>query len=259
MTISDETLMAYADGELDAAEKAAVESAMRGDPQIEKRLAQHRALRQRVHAAYSAELSEAVPERLLMAARGAPKAQAGKVVSLEEARAAMKRNASRARPPRPQWRTAGSIAASVIVGVGLGFFMWGRTESPLVRGAGGALAARGPLARALSEQLAAEQARTSAVQIGVSFLAKSGEYCRTFALAGAVSPAGLACRHGEEWRVLALTEGPGRAAGDSDYRTAGSAMSASILKMVEGQIAGEPLDQAGERAARQRDWKSAGR
>src|ERR1700731_1595178 len=101
MTISDETLMAYADGELDAAQKAAVETAMRDDPQIEKRLAQHRALRQRVHAAYSAELSEPVPERLLTAARGVARTHGSKVVSLEEARAAMKRNASHARPPRP--------------------------------------------------------------------------------------------------------------------------------------------------------------
>jgi hypothetical protein len=259
MTISDETLMAYADGELGAAEKAAVESAMVEDPQIEKRLDQHRALRQRIHAAYSAELSEAVPERLVTAARSAARAQGSKVVSLEEARAAMKRNASRAPPPRPQWRTAGTIAASVIVGVSLGFVMWGRTESPLVRNAGGALVARGQLARALSEQLAAEQTRTSAVQIGLSFMGKSGDYCRTFALSGAVSPSGLACHHGGEWQVQALTQGPDSAAGNSEYRIAGSAMSAPILKVVEGQIAGEPLDQAAERAARQRDWKSAGR
>jgi hypothetical protein len=232
-----------------------VETAMREDPQIEKRLAQHRALRQRVHAAYSAELSEPVPERLLTAARGAARTHGSKVVSLEEARAAMKRNASHARPPRPQWRTAGAIAASVIVGVSLGFIMWGRTDSPLMRSAGGALVARGQLARALSDQLAAEQTRTSAVQIGLSFLAKSGDYCRTFALSGAVSPSGLACRHGKEWEVQALTQGPDHAGRDPDYRTAGSAMSAPILKLVEEQIAGEPLDQAGERTARQRDWK----
>ncbi len=257
MTISDETLMAYADGELDAAERAAVESAMREDPQIEMRISQHRALRERVHSAYSAELSEAVPERLLTATRGAAAAPGTQVASLNEARAAMQR-ASRARPRRPQWRTAGAIAASVIVGVSLGFIIWGRTESPLMRSAGGALVARGQLARALSEQLAAEQTRASAVQIGLSFLGKSGEYCRTFALTGTVSPSGLACRHGEEWRIQALSQGPDRAAGDSDYRPAGSAMSASILKLVEAQVAGEPLDQAGERAARQRDWQSAG-
>jgi hypothetical protein len=239
MTISDETLMAYADGELDAAARAAVESAMREDPQIEMRVAAHRTLRRTVQAAYSAELSEAVPERLLRAAGTAAAPPASNAVNRE-------------------WRTAWTIAASLVAGVGLGFFMWGQTQSPLARNAAGALVARGPLAKALSNQLAAEQSRSSAVQIGLSFRAKSGDYCRTFALSGAVSPSGLACRQGAEWQVQALTQEPG-AAGDSGYRTAASAMPAEILKAVEGRIAGEPLDQAGERTARQRNWMPADR
>jgi hypothetical protein len=255
MTISDETLMAYADGELDAAAQAAVESAMQSDPQIEQRVAQHRALRLKVQAAYSAELSEAVPERLLTAARGVPSPQAGNVVNLQQARAAAERSASRAAPRRPQWQSAGALAASLIVGVGVGFFMWGRSESPLALGSGGAIVARGPLARALSEQLASEQSQSSAVRIEVSFLAKSGDYCRTFSLSGEASPSGLACHHGSQWQVQALAREPA-AGSDSEYRTAGSALPASILKSVEGQIAGEPLDQAGEKTARDHGWKS---
>jgi hypothetical protein len=257
MTISDETLMAYADGELDAAARAAVESAMQNDPQIEKRVAQHRALRRRVQAAYSAELSEALPERLLMAARGDASRQGGKVVNLQEARAAMERSAPRAALRRP-WQSTGALAASLIVGVAVGYFMWGRSQSPLALGPGGALVARGPLARALSNQLASEQSPSSAVRVEVSFLAKSGEYCRTFSLSGAASPSGLACRHGDEWQVQSLAREPA-AGGDSDYRTAASGLPASILKSVEGQIAGEPLDQAGEQAARARGWKSNAR
>jgi anti-sigma-K factor RskA len=253
MTISDEILMAYADGELDAAAREAVETAMREDPQIERRVAAHRTVRRKLQAAYADELSEAVPERLLTAARGAKSLQGSKIVNLQDARAAMERDKLRTRPLPTRWRTAGTIAASVIAGVGLGFFMWGRMQSPLMRSAGGALVARGQLAKALSNQLAAEQSPSSALQIGVSFRAKSGDYCRTFALSGAVSPSGLACRHGGEWQVLALTQEPGTVSGP-EYRTAGSAMSATIMKSVEGQIAGEPLDQAGETAARRQGW-----
>src|SRR5258707_1254834 len=112
MTISDETLMAYADGELDAAAQAAVERAMQTDPQIEQRVARHRALRRRVQSAYAAELSEGVPEQLLAAAQGRP--------SLQPARMA-----------HAVWRTPLALAASLIVGVGLGFFMWGRSQPPL--------------------------------------------------------------------------------------------------------------------------------
>jgi anti-sigma factor RsiW len=256
MTISDETLMAFADGELDAVARAAVESAMREDPQIEARVARHRALRQRVQAAYLAELSEDVPERLLIAAKGGARTQESRVVDLQDARAARERNAARARPVQRRWRTAGTIAASVVAGVGLGLFMWGRTELPLMQGTGGALVARGQLAKALSSQLAAEQSPGSAVRIGLTFVAKSGGYCRTFAMSGAALPSGLACRHGEEWRIQALTQAADDRQPDSDYRTAGSATSAAIIKSVEEMIAGEPLDQAGEKAAREHGWRA---
>jgi hypothetical protein len=255
MTISDEVLMAYADGELDATAREAVESAMREDPQIAERVARHSALRRRVREAHSAVLLEDVPERLLRAAQGAA-ATGRKVVNLQDARAPREHSSPRTRAQPRQWRTAGAMAASVIVGVGVGFFIWGRTVPPFARGADGALVARGQLAQALSNQLAAEQSRASSVQIGLSFLAKSGDYCRTFALSGEQSPAGVACRHGEEWQVRAVTQGSDQAAGAAEYRTAGSTMPAMIRELVEAQVAGEPLDQAGERAARQRDWKA---
>jgi hypothetical protein len=231
-----------------------VEAAMRADPLIEGRVAAHRTLRQRLQDAYSAELSQEVPERLLAAARLGP----SRVVSLDDARAERARKAVRPALPGAQWRTTGSLAASLILGLGLGFFFWGRSNAPLTRGAGGALVAEGALATALSNQLAAEQPANSAIKIGLSFRAKSGEYCRTFALSGSASPSGLACLDGKEWQIQALAQGgpvPGSA--ESGYRTAGSAMPASILKSVEERIAGEPLDQSAEITARRRGWKAA--
>jgi len=258
MKISDETLMAFADGELDAAARAAVETAMREDPQIAERVAQHRALRQRIHMAYSAELAEQVPERLVAAARGAARPQVSKVVDIKDAREASGRDALRARAPRSWRQPAASIAASLIVGVGLGYSVLRHAE-PFARTAAGALVARGQLANALSNQLAAEQAAGSAVQIGLSFVAKSGVYCRTFALSGAVSPSGLACRHGREWQIETLTQSAHGAIDGSGYRTAASSMAPAILSAVQEQIAGEPLDQAGESAALRRDWMPADR
>src|ERR1035441_2465648 len=116
MKISDETLMAYVDGELDPVACQEVESVMREDPQMQGRVAQHRALRQRVQAAYSAELTEQVPEHLTAAASRVARPQGAKVARLIDARAAAERNASSVR--RPQWRIAGAIAASIIVGAG---------------------------------------------------------------------------------------------------------------------------------------------
>jgi hypothetical protein len=252
VTISDEILMAYADGELDAAAREAVESAMHEDPQIAARIAQHRALRLQVQAAYAAELADEVPQRLLAAAQGGADTER-KIVNLRDyARATNDRGVA----TRRRWRTAGTLAASVVAGVGVGFLIWGRAGSPFVRGAGGELLAGAQLAQALSSQLVAEQSSRSGVLIGISFLAKSGDYCRTFALGAAVPQSGLACRHGKGWQVQALIQSSGGTGSSSEYRTAGSAMPAAILTLVEGQIAGEPLDPAGERAARQRDWSA---
>jgi hypothetical protein len=253
MTISDETLMAFADGELDGPARAAVELALRADPQLEKRVAEHRALRQRIETAYSAELSEPVPERLLSAAKRTADESGTNIVNLQDARNAMARAAA-LRPRKTWWRPVGSIAASLIIGLGLGYAGW-HQSSPLTRNAGGAMVASGQLAEALSHQLAADQSPASVVQIGISFLAKSGDYCRTFSLSGAVSPAGVACHHGQEWQIQMLTQS---GSGDTSaaFRTAASGLSGAILKSVEEQIAGEPLDQLAESAARNKDWSS---
>lgn len=257
MTISEETLMAFADGELDDQARAEVELAMRTDPEIEKRIARHRALSRRVQAAYAAELSEEIPQRLLAAANVGPPTQGAKVANLQDAREAALRRAEPAQRDRPRWRPLVSIAASVIVGLGLGYLMWGQAQPSLMRTAGGTLVAHGKLAAALSSQLAAHQPANSSVQIGLSFLAKSGDYCRTFSLAGAISPSGLACRHDDEWQIQTLAQTTGAAAGTTEYRTAGSAMSPVILRSIEEEIAGDPLTEAGESAARRNGWKAA--
>jgi anti-sigma factor RsiW len=266
MTISDETLMAFADGELDDAARAAVELALRTDPQLAKRVAEHRALRQRIQAAYSAELSEPVPERLLSAAKRRADASGTNVVNLQDARDAMARDAmardaiardtARARPLKTWWRPAGSIAASLIIGLGLGYGRW-HQSAPLTRNAGGALVASGQLAQGLSQQLAADGSAAAAVQIGISFLARSGDYCRTFVLSGAISPAGVACHHGQEWQILTLSQSAASGSATAGYRTAASEMSPAILQAVQELISGEPLDATAEAAARSKGWNSA--
>ena len=70
MTLSDEMLMAYADGELDATERAEVEAAMALDPDIARRVQEHQALRKQLGGTYDRVLLETVPDRLIVAARG---------------------------------------------------------------------------------------------------------------------------------------------------------------------------------------------
>ncbi|MEA3152105.1 MAG: hypothetical protein QOD56_3044 [Gammaproteobacteria bacterium] len=270
-TFSDETLMAFADGELDATTRAAVDAAMREDPEVAKRVAQHRALRAKLQLAYASELDEAPPKRLLAAARAAatPKLEAvAGAGSVRQSAAAAPatvsniadaRKASAARRPAapPRWRPLLSMAASLVIGVGVGYLGLRHADS-VIGHDGGTLVAKGDLADALSNQLGSDRARSAPVQIGLSFLSKSGDYCRVFTLSGAASPAGVACHHSNVWQIRALAQDGNGAAGSQPgtYRTASSGLSPLILDAVQQQMAGEPLDQSGETQARQRGWRS---
>ena len=107
MTISEEILMAYADGELDAATRASVEAAMQEDPEIRKRVAGHRALRETMRGAFSAVLDEPVPDRLIQAARGQSTEPKSAVVDLSLAREA--RDQKNLTAPR-RWQPAAMAA-----------------------------------------------------------------------------------------------------------------------------------------------------
>ncbi|HEV7613316.1 MAG TPA: hypothetical protein VGO37_15660 [Steroidobacteraceae bacterium] len=264
MTISDETIMAYSDGELDGAEREAVERAIRENPELEKRLALHRALREQITLAYSAELSEPVPERLLAAARrAATSPPAGKVVNFDGAQAAKARRAARddsraandESSYKPGWQSLGGIAAGILLGLGVGYGLWQQGAGPIATDASGALIATGRLRSALTAQLAADQAPTSSVHIGISFRDKTGGFCRSFALSGAAAPAGVACHHGAEWQIQSLMKGPS-GENSGEYRTAGTGMPPLLLKSIEAEISGEPLDQAAEAVARRQGWQA---
>ncbi len=250
MSFSDETLMAFADGELDEQTRREIELAMRHDPALAEKVRQHIALRNNVFNAFSSTLEEEVPQRLQVAARS------GKVVHLDSVRQV------RTPPPPPvaeskprwSWPEWGALAATLVVGVlagGLGSrsFDSGEALAAVDQRAGG-LTARGPLAQALSEQLASGGAADAQVKIGVSFVASDGQYCRSFMLA---QSAGLACRSGAEWRIPVLCEGQASAAGE--YRQASSAMPAAVLDAIDARISGKTLDAAAERAAMQQGWK----
>lgn len=248
MSFSDETLMAYADGELEPAARAEVESAMRGDPEVAARVARHQALRTDVFAAFAPVLDEPVPARLSAAATPA------KVADLDAARAARQAPAAVAPARGWSWAQWGGMAASLAIGVLAGSLLLGGGGSAgqpqsAIAAVDGALVARGALADALSSQLASGAAGGAGVKIGVSFAAKDGTLCRSFTIGAA---AGLACRQGGQWTLPVMAEAPQGAAGE--YRQAGSATPAAVLDAIDARISGPALDAEGERAARQGGW-----
>lgn len=226
----DETLMAYADGELDAAARAEVDAAIAADPALRARVDAHRELRRLVSGAYAGAADEPVPERFAAMLRPAP------VVDLAAARAR--------RAPRnwPAWSNWAAIAATLVVGVLAGRMI--EPSAPIAT-QDGALVAQGELARTLDTQLA-----SASGEVGLSFRNRDGDYCRTFRSDGV---AGLACREADGWSVrMAMSTGP---AAVGDYRMAASETPPEVLRAVEAMIAGPPLDTEAEAAARARGWR----
>ncbi len=244
MHYDDDTLMAYADGELAPEQRAEIARAIARDPALAAAVARHQALRRDVFAAFAPILDEAAPQRL-------QPAPAAPVHDLAAARAAREtaREARRRVPAPMQW---GALAASLAVGVLAGVLGtgWFGAGGDLVRGNGGELAAGGRLAQALDGQLAGDGLQ-SGVRIGLSFASRDGGYCRSFQLDAS---AGLACRRNGGWRIPVLAEAPSPAGG---YRQAAAELPPAVLEAVDARIAGSSLDAAAERAARARGWQAA--
>jgi hypothetical protein len=244
MSISDQQLHAYVDGELSDAERTLVEQAISQDADIARRVAGQQALRQRLRGAFDAVLQEQVPDRLIAAV--------GPVTDLSAARDRAKRRAGSVLSSKPGWF---AIAASLLVGTiaGLLASRW-NADADLTTFRDGKLVARGALASALDEQLASAIPPNTSVRVGLSFKAKSGRYCRTFEFAAPEGTAGLACYDQQHWRVLTLVETPAKAAADPTYRMAASDLPPLLLQSVSENISGEPLDAPAELRARSAGW-----
>jgi hypothetical protein len=234
MKFSQETLMAYADGELDGETRRAIEAEMAVDPEVAREVERQRALRVNVGAAFADVLDERIPDRLLHAAKKSPG------------------TAQRRQWSWPEWT---SIAASLVIGVIAGRAMLQSPEakdSIIATGAAGRIVASGQLAQALSEQLSSEDG--ASVDIGLTFRSKSGEYCRTFGTRVGMDVVGFACRDAGAWRVDMLsTTKPPQSGGA--YRMASTQLPAPLVQAIAERMQGEALDADQEAIARQQRWR----
>lgn len=245
MNYDEETLMAFADGELDEALRAEIAAAIAKDPGLARRVAAHRALRTEVAGAFSSVMDQPVPERLSAAARGqpAPARASGNVVQFPT---------RSTRTPAPRWsaREWTAMAASLVLG-GLLSWQFALRNGGDIATQGGSLVARGALAEALSTQLASNQPPDAAIRIGLTFKSGDGAYCRSF-YSNASHTAGLACRNGEAWQ-LPVTSSAGNQSGEN--RPASGLDDPALLQAIEARMKGEALDAQGESAAMSGGWK----
>ena len=244
MTVTDEELMAYVDGELDAARCESLRQEIAASADLSRRVAEQQALRDRLRRAFDPVLGESVPSRLMDLTSRA------RVVDL--------RSAARQRPSRNAWLGGLALAAGFVLGIALGpALMKLAREQPDIVASGADVAAGGALADALSRRLASEQSASDPIRLGVSFLAKTGEYCRTFiARRGDAALAGMACRQDAAWHVDALQSVTIVLGASDGYRQAATTLPPLVLQAADAAMTGDPLDVACEAEARDHDWTS---
>ncbi len=248
MTVPDEEVFAFVDGELPPEAMARIEAAMATDPQLALRVETQRALRRLLSGAHAGAVGGTPPETLgATTPASTPAPKPAEVIAFPGAKAKAKEKAkekARPREPRPP-RPAGAAGRGLPVWIGLAAclligLVMGRLAAPppvTLSGAEDAPAiAAGPLAQALNSQ--ASGPSTGPVRIAASFVNRSGAYCRAFQASGRAPLAGVACREADAWRVRAV--GPAEA---------GSAAA------VAAMISGSPLDAAAEAQARANGWK----
>ena len=117
---SDEIIVAYLDGELDASVRAEVEAWLESDAAGRELVASLTEGAQLLRAAFDPVLREPVPERLLAAARGETSVS---VVDISAERA-KRAGQNRANRPWMQWAAAAGVAG-LLIGGGVGFFLAG--------------------------------------------------------------------------------------------------------------------------------------
>lgn len=251
---SDEELMAFADGQLAGERAARLAEAVERDASLRARVDALASQRQRVAAAFADVLDEPVPDRL--SALLAPPA----VIDLaaeRQRRAAPPPASAPASRPAAGWLQWGGMAASLVLGVLLGWQLGprGAGGDALLSEADGQLVAGARLARVLDGQAGGEAGRdvpTGGLSVPLSFVDREGRYCRAFS---GERVAGLACRDAARWSVqtTVAAAGPGDAGGG--MRPAATALPAALLDAIDARIDGAALSAEQEKAARDRGWR----
>ncbi len=237
MNITDETLAAYADGELERVEAAQVAAAVAADPALTAKIEAHRTLKARLAAHYAPLAEQAVPPdlaALLSGAQDKDEHNSGEVISFAAARqkrglvSVLRRWGPIAGP---------ALAASLVLAV---LQPW--------NGARPAGYAGPALAAALDSQLVATQPADAKTRILLSFERAGGGLCRAWR---GGTEGGIACRDDTGWKIeqqFALGESAG-----GEFRQAGS--ETDLLAAAQDLAAGGALDADAEKAAKDRGWK----
>jgi anti-sigma factor RsiW len=274
--ISDEVLMAYADGELTLDERRHIEQRLKLEPALRARLAPFVETREQIANAFEHTLDEPVPQRLLdtvlrnrviYPAWSTPPPR--KLSVIGRVRDTIGSALSMLSPSSLGFTPAMAASMALVLAVGLtGGWIAGRakTASPsLLSASGSTVVANGALAEALetvpSRSLSDPATRDARIVPVLSFKTADGTVCREYRARedGAKRDrAGLACRAADgQWHVTLHVETPKLSAPTGDaYETASGANVPSVDALVDSMMSGDALGAEDEHALIARNWQS---
>lgn len=255
MTVPDEEVFAFVDGELPPEAMARIEAAMATDPQLALRVETQRSLRRLLSGPHAGAARRAASEASVSPPSTKPAPKPAEVIAFPGPQAKTKDKTAKAKPkprepkaPRPAG-TGGApswiaMTACLLVGLGVGRFaapppvtLSGVDDAPPL--------ATGPLVQALAGATTGQGA--GPVRIALTFKTRDGVYCRAYQATGPAPSAGVACREASGWTVrMVAPAGP-----------AGSGVPTAVMAAANGMIVGQPLDAASETKARAAGWKPA--
>ena len=250
-TFSDEMLMQFADGELDADEMAVIEKAMETDDDLVARVAMFIETKAQAQAALKPLLDEPVPEKLKAAVEGmisAKRVEDAKVKSVPATVVPFDVRKTAARPAERQWTLPLAASIAAVIGGLAGYWAAG-DGAPRPSGLSVASVVGPAIGEALEtvpagqEIALAEGGRFRAI---ATFRDDTGDLCREFELdfADRSTVISVACNSAGEWLVSFAVTAPGDAGG---YAPASSTEALdAYLKAIE---AGEPLSSEEEAEA----------
>lgn len=258
--IPDETLMAYADGELDPAERTAVEAYVNMDAAAAARLAAFSRSGRTLGRLYDQPMHEPVPTRLLMTvveSGRTPRSLAGQFAGLFAL---------------PAWLPAPAAFAGVLLTVcALGWsaaVLRGDAVGPQLQadahlqGLFAGTGLREALETAPSGVPPTLAATTDAGSVTpvLSFVSKSGNYCRQYAITDGTGArfSGVSCRAANgDWRIEAYMPAPATPNTSGKTAPAAGADVRVVEHLIDGMITGDAF--VGEQEAKliANRWRNA--
>ncbi len=264
--ITDETLMAFVDGELEAGERQRVAAALEHDADLRARLQVFEQTGRELGALFDQPMNEPVPSHIEEMVRRAPLGQRP-VSPLERIATRLRDTIGELSGPAASWATAG--VAATIFAVGLSVGLWFQNlptgistdRIALLNVEDNHIWAQGALKTALETAASGEEHKWPTGSNGgtvvpvLTFKDKTGRFCREYAVAGTpeASAVGIACRtDAARWSVEIHTAQSTEAQSIAPASGTGiERLNALMTEMSEG----EPLDLDAEEAAIRKGWR----